>query len=1309
MRPGIAAGPRSGRARPSAAARGRAAGVALHAGAVAHQRVVAAFAAGLALIALQLRLGARVHGDDPRGKRGGRRGAGRHRGLRHQRVQRRDRIGRARKRHAARRTTAQHHQFLRQALAQIARGGDLPQHLERLRGGRLAHRLDVRGLALLVPATEIIEGGSLRLDMGQIGAVEIAHRQLAEDIVEDRGRVLDRVIALHHAGRFELGEGEGVDEFLERHAVLQPDRNRDGEVVHHRAEARAFLVHVDEDLAERAVIVFASAQIDLVTADDRLLGIALAARRQLLAVRADDLLHHHLLDDLLGKGDGLFLLAAGGEDLLGLLVILDQRRGERLAQLRAVAVECVRLDAERPAQLVGGQRILDRRRVRHVDRLRDRARDEALRRGHHPDVAVDGQIALAGLAAGIGAVENRIMRGLQERRALEGHRAANVVVRRVDLRLGETEVAQHVEGRVVQLLDRDAQRLRAEILAQRPLVEDEADVEGRGQCRLDLLDLGRAETMADERGAVDARAIAQGSVADRIADDLLDLRRGIAERFEGRGHRAVDDLEVAATGELLELHQGEIGLDARRVAIHHQADGARGRDHRDLRVAEAMRLAKRQRLVPGRFRQRDQRRVGTVRSIERHRLHFEPLVARRAPMRRGAVVADHPQHVGGVLRMAREGAQLGRHLGRGRIGDAGHHRGERRAQRPALVRVVAKPHGHQQPADVRVTETQRAEVIGALRDLLARELRHQHRDLERDRPQPGGMHIGGRIDLAALVEGQQVHRGKVARRVVKEHVFRARVRAADRTVLGAGVPLVHRVMELDAGVGAGPGGMADLIPQLARPHRLRHLAVGAAQQLPRRIFLHRLQEGVGDAHRVVRVLPRDRDIGFRIPIGVIGREFDAVEALARILQHAVDVGFRDQRLLGRADRCLQPRVQRRIDAALFRAVPGADRVEDLVQLALVHLRAGNERGDLLLLDHLPVDEGLDVGVIHVADHHLRRAPRGAARLDRAGRPVADLQKAHQPRGLAAARELLALGTQAREVGAGARAILEETCLADPQVHDPALAHQIVAHRLDEAGMRLRMFVGAGRFRQLAGDVVDVIVALRRAIDAIGPVQAGVEPLRAVRRGHLLGQHEAHLVVIGARVVLGAEIAALPAPVGPGAGQPVEHLLGRGFAHNALIFRQVLKRLGVGDRAPQELGHALLAHLLQRRGNARLAEVFLREHVGGNLAPALGHLDAVVVEHDLAVRVANFRRGGGEGDLAIGAGLGRGELAFDLHLHCPVFKSNPPCRLRKDRGARPEACSRGRPSRFRSTRGEVPSRACSATTSGGFPADVHKLA
>jgi hypothetical protein len=88
-------------------------------------------------------------------------------------------------------------------------------------------------------------------------------------------------------------------------------------------------VHVDEDLAEAAVVVFAGAQVDLVAADDGLLGVALAAVRQLLAV-ARDLLDDPL-DDLLGdltRGAAAAprpISASIGVVLV--LVILDQRGG----------------------------------------------------------------------------------------------------------------------------------------------------------------------------------------------------------------------------------------------------------------------------------------------------------------------------------------------------------------------------------------------------------------------------------------------------------------------------------------------------------------------------------------------------------------------------------------------------------------------------------------------------------------------------------------------------------------------------------------------------------------------------------------------------------------------------------------------------------------------------------------------------------------------------------------------------------------------------------------------------------------------
>ena len=109
-------------------------------------------------------------------------------------------------------------------------------------------------------------------------------------------------------------------------------------------------------------------------------------------------------DDLRGAGGDRRL----DQVLDGVLVILvlDQRGVERLRELRAVAVERVGFQAELPGEHVGGGAVLDRRVVRHVDRLGDRARDEGLRGGHHADVAFGRQIALADLAAGVGAVED---------------------------------------------------------------------------------------------------------------------------------------------------------------------------------------------------------------------------------------------------------------------------------------------------------------------------------------------------------------------------------------------------------------------------------------------------------------------------------------------------------------------------------------------------------------------------------------------------------------------------------------------------------------------------------------------------------------------------------------------------------------------------------------------------------------------------------------------------------------------------------------------------------------------------------------
>ena len=177
----------------------------------------------------------------------------------------------------------------------------------------------------------------------------------------------------------------------------------------------------------------------------------------------------------------------------------------------------------------------------------------------------------------------------------------------------------------------------------------------------------------------------------------------------------------------------------------------------------------------------------------------------------------------------------------------------------------------------------------------------------------------------------------------------------------------------------------------------------------------------------------------------------------------------------------------------------------------------------MLLAHLPFDVILDVGVVDVDDDHLGRAPRRAARLDRARRAVADLEEGHEAGGFAAARELLVLAAQLREIGAGARAIFEQARLAHPEIHDAALVDEIVGDGLDEAGVRLRMLIGRQRLDELLRLRIDVEMALARAVDAIGPVEAGVEPLRRIGRGDLLRQHVAQFVEERLRVGLRIEI------------------------------------------------------------------------------------------------------------------------------------------------------------------------------------------
>ncbi len=93
------------------------------------------------------------------------------------------------------------------------------------------------------------------------------------------------------------------------------------------------------------------------------------------------------------------------------------------------------------------------------------------------------------------------------------------------------------------------------------------------------------------------------------------------------------------------------------------------------------------------------------------------------------------------------------------------------------------------------------------------------------------------------------------------HVLAAGVRRGDPAGLGAGVPVVDGVVVLDAGVGAGPGGLGDLTEERLGVDLLDDLAGHPAAQPELAALLDRGHELVVHTDRVVGVLVLDgRDV-----------------------------------------------------------------------------------------------------------------------------------------------------------------------------------------------------------------------------------------------------------------------------------------------------------------------------------------------------------------------------------------------------------------------------------------------------------------
>src|SRR5687768_601417 len=123
------------------------------------------------------------------------------------------------------------------------------------------------------------------------------------------------------------------------------------------------------------------------------------------------------------------------------------------------------------------------------------------------------------------------------------------------------------------------------------------------------------------------------------------------------------------------------------------------------------------------------------------------------------------------------------------------------------------------------------------------------------------------------------------------------------------------------------------------------------------------------------------------------------------------------------------------------------RLHHQVEVLTTDDRTRHQRRDLLLLDHFPVDELLDIGVVYVHNHHLGSTPGRPTRLDSPRCPISNLEERDQPARLSPTRQLLVLSPQCGEVRPCTRAVLEYPSLPRPQVHDPALINQVVIDTL----------------------------------------------------------------------------------------------------------------------------------------------------------------------------------------------------------------------------------------------------------------------
>ncbi len=225
--------------------------------------------------------------------------------------------------------------------------------------------------------------------------------------------------------------------------------------------------------------------------------------------------------------------------------------------------------------------------------------------------------------------------------------------------------------------------------------------------------------------------------------------------------------------------------------------------------------------------------------------------------RRAHVVVERRHRLAGQILVAveqRKGPFLAGKIGRGEIGgapDRAHPLLGQPHRLPAAVAGAAQDQRVGESGDAEADPSLGPRLRLVLGKRIARDLddvvHHPHGD-GGQLGEPLAVDVGLRPERI-LDEARQVDRAEQACPVWGQRLFPTWVSAVDGFAIPQIVAAVDAIDEHHPRLGVGVGGAHDLVPQLTRLQALvRDTLEG---QLPRRVLLHRLHEGVGHQHRQV--------------------------------------------------------------------------------------------------------------------------------------------------------------------------------------------------------------------------------------------------------------------------------------------------------------------------------------------------------------------------------------------------------------------------------------------------------------------------